>query len=155
MGKKKRIRPLAICVFRHNNRILVAEGYDSVKDEYFYRPLGGGIEFGETSMETICRELKEEIDAEVDRQSLKYLGTVENIFHFNGMPGHEIVLIYDGVLKDDGLYEQTMILGKEANGEDVQAVWKSVDEFGEGKSILYPTGLVEILVTQAPQDIEG
>jgi len=35
--KKKRIRPLAICIFRHNDRILVAEGYDSVKDEYFYR----------------------------------------------------------------------------------------------------------------------
>jgi len=146
MGKKKRIRPLAICVFRNNNRILVAEGYDSVKDEYFYRPLGGGIEFGETSMETIYRELMEEINAEVDRQSLKYLGTVENIFHFNGMAGHEIVMIYDGVLKDAGLYGQTMILGKEANGEAVQAVWKNVDEFRDGKSILYPTGLIEILV---------
>jgi 8-oxo-dGTP pyrophosphatase MutT (NUDIX family) len=155
MGKKKRIRPLAICVFRHNNRILVAEGYDSVKDEYFYRPLGGGIEFGETSMETICRELMEEISAEVDRQSLIYLGTVENIFHFNGTAGHEIVMIYDGALKDPRLYEQTMILGKEVNGEDVQAVWKSVDEFGEGKSILYPTGLIEILVAQALQDVEG
>lgn len=146
MGKKQRIRPLAICVFRHNNCILVAEGYDSVKDEYFYRPLGGGIEFGETSLETICRELMEEINAEVDRQSLKYLGTVENIFHFNGLAGHEIVMIYDGVLKDPGLYEQTLILGKEGNGEDVQAVWKSVNEFREGKSILYPTGLIEILV---------
>jgi len=145
MGKKQRIRPLAICVFRHNNCILVAEGYDSVKDEYFYRPLGGGIEFGETSLETICRELMEEINAEVDRQSLKYLGTVENIFHFNGLAGHEIVMIYDGVLKDPGLYEQTLILGKEGNGEDVQAVWKSVNEFREGKSILYPTGLIEIL----------
>lgn len=146
MGKKQRIRPLAICVFRHKDRILVAEGYDAVKDEYFYRPLGGGIEFGETSIETICRELMEEINAEVDRQSLKYLGTVENIFHFNGMAGHEIVMIYDGVLKDAGLYEQSMILGKEANGEAVQAIWKSVHEFGEGKSILYPTGLIEILV---------
>ena len=146
MGKKQRIRPLAICVFRHNNYILVAQGYDSVKDEYFYRPLGGGIEFGETSLETICRELMEEINAEVDRRSLKYLGTVENIFHFNGIAGHEIVMIYDGVLKDRGLYEQSMILGKEANGEAVQAVWKSLDEFRDGKSILYPTGLIELLV---------
>jgi len=144
--KKKRIRPLAICVFRHNNRILVAEGYDSVKDEYFYRPLGGGIEFGETSMETVCRELMEELDVEVNRESLTYLGTVENIFHFNGTPGHEIVLIYDGTLKEPELYEQAVILGKEANGEDMQAVWKNIDEFSEGKSILYPTGLVEILV---------
>ena len=144
--KKKRIRPLAICVFRHNNRILVAEGYDSVKDEYFYRPLGGGIEFGETSMETVCRELMEELDVEVNRESLTYLGTVENIFHFNGTPGHEIVLIYDGTLKEPELYEQAVILGKEANGEDIRAVWKNLDEFRDGKSILYPTGLIEMLV---------
>jgi 8-oxo-dGTP pyrophosphatase MutT (NUDIX family) len=151
--KKKRIRPLAICVFRHNDRILVAEGYDSVKDEYFYRPLGGGIEFGEPSVETICRELMEELNAEVDRESLKYLGAVENIFHFNGIPGHEIVLIYDGALKESGLYEQALITGKEANGEDVLAMWKNIAEFSEGKSILYPTGLIEILAAEAPPDI--
>jgi len=143
--KKKRIRPLAICVFRHNDRILVAEGYDSVKDEYFYRPLGGGIEFGETSAETICRELMEEINVQVDRESLRYLGAVENIFQFNGTAGHEIVMIYDGALKESGLYEQAVIVGKEANGEDIRAVWKNIDEFGEGKSILYPTGLLKML----------
>jgi 8-oxo-dGTP pyrophosphatase MutT (NUDIX family) len=152
--KKRRIRPLAICVFRHNDRILVAEGYDSVKEEYFYRPLGGGIEFGESSVETICRELMEELNAEVDRESLKYLGAVENIFHFNGIPGHEIVLIYDGALKDSGLYEKALITGKEANGEAIQAMWKNIAEFSEGKSILYPTGLIEILVPEAPPDID-
>jgi 8-oxo-dGTP pyrophosphatase MutT (NUDIX family) len=144
--KKKRIRPLAICVFRHNNHILVAEGYDSVKDEYFYRPLGGGIEFGENSTETICREVMEEINVNVEKDSLKYLGAVENIFHFNGIPGHEIVLIYDGALKESRLYEQDVILGKEANGEEIRAVWKDLDEFREGKSILYPTGLIEMLI---------
>ena len=145
---------MAICVFRDHNRILVAEGYDSVKDEYFYRPLGGGIEFGETSMETVCRELMEELNVQVDRESLTYLGTVENIFHFNGTPGHEIVLIYDGVLKESGLYEQALLTGKEANGEDIQAMWKTIAEFGEGKSILYPAGLIELLVAEAPHNIE-
>ena len=155
MAKKNRIRPLAICVFRHNNRILVAEGYDSVKDEVFYRPLGGGIEFGETGKETVCRELMEEVNVEVDEDSLRYLGAVENMFTFNGRPGHEIVLIYDGTLKEPGLYNQAAIVGKEANGEGVQATWKSIDEFGEGKSILYPTGLVEMLIAQAEHNTGG
>jgi 8-oxo-dGTP pyrophosphatase MutT (NUDIX family) len=145
--KKKRIRPLAVCVFRHNDRILVAEGYDLVKDEHFYRPLGGRIEFGEPSMETICRELMEEIQVDVVRESLKFLGALENIFTFLGSPHHEIVLIYDGALKESGLYEQAVILGQEANGEEIRAVWKSIDEFGEGNRILYPTGLLEMLVT--------
>ena len=146
MGKKKRIRPLAICVFRHNDRILVAEGYDSVKDEYFYRPLGGGIEFGEPSVETICRELLEELGVEVDQQSLKYLGAVENIFTFEGTPSHEIILVFDGILKEPGLYDQHVIIGKEVDGDEFRAVWKKIDEFGEGKSILYPTGLLKMLV---------
>ena len=141
----KQIRPLAICVFRHQDRILVAEGYDPVKDEYFYRPLGGGIEFGEHSRGTIHRELMEEVNIEVEDASLQYLGTVENIFTFLGKPGHEIVVIYDGAFRDPRVYEQDAIRGKEANGEDIHAVWKHIEEFGEEKSILYPTGLLELL----------
>jgi hypothetical protein len=41
------IRPPAISVFRHNGRILAAESYDPIRQQTFYRPLGGGIEFGE------------------------------------------------------------------------------------------------------------
>ncbi|HSO12336.1 MAG TPA: NUDIX domain-containing protein [Anaerolineales bacterium] len=142
--KKNRIRPLAICVFRNNDRILVAEGYDPVKKQSFYRPLGGGIEFGEYSEQTVHRELMEEIGAEIGE--LKYLGTLENIFIFNGETGHEIVLVYDGVLNESGLYEQAVIGGKEADiNESFEAVWKNLNEFGEGRSILYPTGLLELL----------
>ncbi len=140
-----RIRPLAVCVFRHGDRILVAEGYDLVKQEYFYRPLGGGIEFGENSAETISREIRDELNIEIDGGSLKYLGALENIFHVNGSMGHEIVMVYDGALKEPSLYQQKMITGQEANGEDIRAMWKNINEFGEGKSILYPTGLLEIL----------
>lgn len=149
------IRPIAICVFLTHNKILVAEGYDPVKVETFYRPLGGGIEFGESSKETICREIMEEVNAEVDQDSLRYLGAVENRFMFNGLPGHEIVLVYDGALKESGLYAQDVILGKEANGEDICAVWKDLDEFITGKSILYPTGLVEMLVDKTLHNIEA
>ena len=145
MPKKKRIRPLAICVFRRDDRILVAEGYDSVKGERFYRPLGGGIEFGESSMDTICRELMEELHVEVDKDSLKYLGALENIFIFNGTRGHEIIMIYDGALRESGLYEQAVIEGEEANGDVIRAMWKNLHEFESGKLILYPTGLLDLL----------
>jgi len=138
-----KIRPLAICVFSRGNKILAAEGYDPLKKQTFYRPLGGGIEFGERSEETIHRELMEEIGAEVS--DLRYLGTLENIFVFDGNQGHEIVQVYDGELKDPGLYEQAEIEGREANHELIRAVWKGLDEFGAGKSILYPDGLLELL----------
>jgi 8-oxo-dGTP pyrophosphatase MutT (NUDIX family) len=101
------IRPLAICLFSHNDKILVSEEFDPSKDETFYRPLGGGIEFGEHSIDAVRRELMEEIGAEV--KELVYLGTLENIYVFNGIPGHEIVQVYDGALVDPGLYEQAVI----------------------------------------------
>ena len=141
------IRPLAICVFRHNDHILVAEGYDPIKGETFYRPLGGGIEFGERSEDTIRREVREEIGAEVGR--LKYLGTLENIFAFNGFPGHEIVAVYDGELVEAGLYDQAMILGKEVDIEEsFNAMWKHLEEFESGNLILYPDGLLNLLRTE-------
>lgn len=140
------IRPIAICLFRNQDRILVAEGYNPIKGETFYRPLGGGIEFGERSQETICRELMEEIGAEVKPESLKYLGALENIFIFNGIPGHEIVLVYDGELSSTALYEQIAIVGKELDiNESFTAMWKNLDDFGAGKSILYPDGLLKML----------
>ena len=141
--KKNRIRPIALCVFLNNNRILVNEGYDPVKKQTFYRSLGGGIEYDEKAEDTVRRELKEELNVEVGE--VRYLGTLENIFTYNGKPGHEIVMIYDGELVDSGLYEQAVIEGEEANGEVICAMWKSLDEFGEGKSILYPNGLLEML----------
>jgi 8-oxo-dGTP pyrophosphatase MutT (NUDIX family) len=138
------IRPLAICIFRNNDKILVSEEHDPSKGETFYRPLGGGIEFGERSIDTIHRELMEEIGAEV--KDLVYLGTLENIFIFDGMPGHEIVQVYDGALVESGLYEQAVISGHEAGVNlPMKVIWKSLDEFGPGKSILYPEGLLELI----------
>jgi 8-oxo-dGTP pyrophosphatase MutT (NUDIX family) len=138
------IRPIAVCIFRHKDKILVFEGHDPQEDETFYRPLGGGIEFGERSADTVRRELREEISAEV--RDLVYLGTLENIFTYDGEPGHEIVQVYDGVLTESGLYEQAVIVGREADVEEhFRAMWKSLDEFGPGNAILYPDGLLEML----------
>ena len=139
------IRPIAICLFRHNGRILVFEGYDPSKDKTFYRPLGGGIEFGEYSGDAIQREIREELNAEV--HDLVYLGTLENIFTFDGQPGHEIVQVYDGKLNDPELYEKTEIAAHEPVLDlPLKVSWRRLDEFGPGKLILYPDGLLELLL---------
>ncbi|HET9906456.1 MAG TPA: NUDIX domain-containing protein [Anaerolineales bacterium] len=140
------IRPIALCIFRNSDRILVFEGHDPVKGETFYRPLGGGIEFGERSEEAVRRELKEELDVEIT--NLKFIGTLENIFTFNGNSYHEVVLIYDGTLTASELYQQALLTGKEANGDDIRAIWKNLQEFEAGESILYPVGLLELLRTE-------
>ena len=43
-------------------------------------------------------------------------------------------------------YELPEIIGREMDIDTTfRAVWKPIDEFGAGKSILYPTGLLELL----------
>ena len=44
MDKFKEIRPIALGLAIKNNKLLVSEGFDKVKNEIFYRCLGGGIE---------------------------------------------------------------------------------------------------------------
>jgi len=142
---RQKIRPLAICVFRDGERIFAAEGYDEVKQQCFYRPLGGRIEFGECSEQTIVRELREEIGAEVS--DLRYLGTLENIFTFNGEMGHEIVLIYDGKFVDKSIYQREGLEGHEDDDESgtFRAVWKPLSFFRQGHAPLYPDGLLGLL----------
>lgn len=138
------IRPIAICVFRHNGRILVAEGHEPLTGRLFYRPLGGAIEFGEYSADTIARELGEELGAAV--VDLRYLGALENVFTYDGQTGHEIVLIYDGAFADRTLYDRPVIEGAEDDGEKIRAVWISLADCADSAAPpVYPTGLLELL----------
>jgi 8-oxo-dGTP pyrophosphatase MutT (NUDIX family) len=136
------IRPLAICVFWNVGRILVSEGYDPVKKLKFYRPLGGGIEFGETSAQAVMREIREEINAEIT--NIRFIGTLESIFTYLGAPGHEIVQVYDGKFLDRTLYTIPTIIGAESNGQSFQAHWRSLDCFSE-ETPLFPDGLLQLL----------
>jgi 8-oxo-dGTP pyrophosphatase MutT (NUDIX family) len=140
--KKKIIRPIAICVCRHGDRILVAEAHDTVKGRMFYRPLGGTIEFGERGEDAVRREFREELGA--DLLEVRYLGMLENIFTYEGLPGHEIVLVYDGLLCDPALYDKGHLAGDEM-GTPFEAVCKRLEEFGPGKPPVYPEGLLEML----------
>jgi 8-oxo-dGTP pyrophosphatase MutT (NUDIX family) len=138
------IRPIVICIFSHNGRILTFEGYDPTRRQIFYRPLGGGIEFGESSQEALVREIREELNTAVT--NLRYLATLENIFTFDGQPGHEIVQVYDGQLVDKSLYHCPVIKGREEDGQPFTAFWKSLNDFvGPNAPPLYPDGLLELL----------
>ncbi len=143
--KKARIRPLAICVFRRRDKIFVSRGYDSHKDETFYRPIGGKIEFGERGIDAVAREVMEEIGAEV--VDLTYLAALENIFTYDGKPCHEIILIYDGKFSDRSLNHDDVSVCATDDGDILyQGSWKRLDFFrGDDAPPLYPTGLLAIL----------
>lgn len=139
-----KIRPISICLFNHENRILVSEGFDEVDQSYFYRPLGGGIEYGENAEAAIAREIKEELNAEVE--NIRLLRVVENIFTYRGRLGHEIVFVFDGKFVDKELYRMGEIDGFEHEANvSFTAKWLSPNEILQKGGRLVPESLESLL----------
>lgn len=135
------IRAKAICLFRHDGRVLLAEGYDPGKDEHYLIPVGGGIEFGETAVEAALREVREEIGAEACNPRL--LGVLENLFTFNGVAGHEIVFAFEADFVQPADYRNRRLNGVETNGHAFTVRWVSPAELHDIP--LYPNGLKALL----------
>jgi 8-oxo-dGTP pyrophosphatase MutT (NUDIX family) len=140
------IRTTALCIFRHDRdakRILVVEYYDPRRESRFYRPAGGQVEFGEYSADAVLREVEEELSIAVAPETLRSLGTIENIFTYEEQMGHEIVFVYEGQFSDSAAYRAASLPHNEGDAQG-QAVWKRLDEFGPGAP-LYPDGLLAML----------
>ena len=137
-----KIRTLAIALIYRRNYILVMEGYDSVKQDTFYRPIGGGVEFGELGEEALKREFIEEMNTKIT--SVQFLRVFENIFICDGIPGHEIVLLYKADLQNTEFYSQDNILCNEG-GTTFLAKWIKVDDFLSHRMVLYPEGMTTYL----------
>ncbi|MEF7494297.1 NUDIX domain-containing protein [Lysinibacillus sphaericus] len=141
--KKEQIIAKAICIFRKEDAILVSEGFDEVKQTFYYRPIGGKIEYGETSSKAIRREILEEIEASIT--NLKHVGTIENIFTYNGDNGHEVVFVYEADVIEMSFYENASFFGEEDNGTRFKLLWKPISDFSNNKLVLVPNGLFELL----------
>lgn len=139
--KSKNIRVIAICVFRHGEKILVCEYFDSVKKKPFYRPLGGAVEFGETTEAAVRREIREEIGQEIT--DLKLLTILENIFMNEGKPGHEIVYVYEGRFSDKSAYQRESFEVHEET-ETLMASWQPLSFFNNYHRLV-PEALVDLL----------
>lgn len=136
MGKHKAIRVIALGLIRHQHRIFVSEGYDPVKESTFYRALGGGVEFGETSLAALKREFQEEIQA--DLTNIRYLGCLENIFIYNGLLGHEIIQLYQCDFADPQFYQLESLVFSESEHHQHTASWIDIARFRSGELRLVP-----------------
>ena len=137
------IRPIVIGVAIRDDRVLAIEGFDAHKSERFYRPPGGGIEFGEKSEEGLRREFLEELDVELI--DIGYLGALENVFAYEGQPGHEVVLVYRVELGTAERFMGETVAGVESDGSPFAARWLPLEAVRRGEAILYPDGLLDLL----------
>lgn len=137
-----KIRVITLCLIKRETpapAFLMCHHCVRSENQWFYRPLGGGVEFGETSEEAVKRELQEEIGAELT--NLRFCGSLENIFTHEGAKGHEIVLVWQADLADKTLYAQEKIVGDE-NGMEITAVWLPLSQ--RQQVTIYPPNILDL-----------
>lgn len=124
-------------VIIHNNKILVHKNINS--DHYSL--IGGRVEIGEDSENTVKREIKEELGKEVEITG--YVSTIENFFEMKGKKYHEILFIHktEFANEEDKKIEYTL---KNMEGKDyLQYEWLEMDKIEEYP--LLPKTVKEVL----------
>lgn len=130
-----KIRTKVIISLINQGQVLLAEGFDPVRDFLFYIPVGGGVEFGETLEAAAKRELSEELG--VTGHELEFLNFHESIFEFQGSPEHEIMFHYRCDI-DDVVREALPETGTESDGEPFPVSWLSRNELEAVREQLVP-----------------
>ena len=136
------IRPLVGAVIRDGDRLLVWEDHNPDTAEVVCVPLAGGIEFGESGAEAIARELREEIGATAVR--VEYLGTIEDIYDWNGQKRHELYLLYDVELAERDVYAADEVPVVEPDGTRYVASWRALADFRRDARLV-PDGLLKLI----------
>jgi len=141
--RKQLIRVVVRCLFRYQGQILTISAQDPDKPEPHYGVPGGGVEFGETTVQALRREMREELGAEIADLSLLFVS--EEIFKVQKRAYHEIIFIYDGRFVAPRFYAQTEIPYVEGPEPRAKAVWMPISVFVLGEKRLLPEQLVEVL----------
>ena len=138
--KNNTIRCITLALIEKENKYLVFKAKDSKNGKEFYRSLGGGIEFGETSEQALKREIKEEIGAEII--NLKLIKVIENIFEYEGLDMHEVVFFYTANFKDKEYYGKEGIPIIDSKLGRVTA-WVEADSLKQAN--FYPDGVKALI----------
>ncbi|QDZ39595.1 NUDIX domain-containing protein [Euhalothece natronophila Z-M001] len=126
----------------HNNRVFLSEGYDKIKQEYFYRALGGGVDFGESSLKALKREFQEELNAEL--VNIQYVTCLESIFSFNGQPGHEVIQVYQCDFANPNFYQLEEITFNEGERKKI-ARWVDLEKCRSRQVRVVPEPILEYM----------
>lgn len=132
---KLNIRAAGIIV--HDNKILT---HRNVNKDHYCLP-GGRIEIGESSAETIKREIQEELGKQVE--ITEYISTIENFFKMNGSKYHEIMFVHKIEFVDDEDKKITYDLKNIEGKEYLQYKWIDLNKIEEYN--ILPKCIKEIL----------
>jgi ADP-ribose pyrophosphatase YjhB (NUDIX family) len=142
----QKIRVKALAWIEDKDMLFVVRMHDSVKGDDYYRPVGGSVEFGERAHETVVREVREELDTEIELIESPFV--VENHFVCDGKVGHEIDFLFPARFTDPAFYERKIFRLVEANGDEADALWIRIADCVSGNLRLVPEELPNYYANQ-------
>lgn len=146
MENQSKIRVKSLAWITDLQALFVVKMFDRVKGDFYYRPVGGTVEFGETALETLHRELKEELNTTVAVTGSPLI--LENIFVCDGVKGHEIDYLFPCKFNDPVFYERKRYALLEADGTTWDALWIPIADCLTGTYRLVPEVFVERIRNQ-------
>lgn len=137
-------RSNALGILMRGNQILVErfEGVHSKGTGVYFRPIGGTIEFGEHSTQTIVREFFEELRTEI--KIIRHLECLENIYRVGDEIGHEITQMYLVEFADLSQYNNDCFVVMEGQ-KTSEANWIDINDFILRNKVIYPNGIEALL----------
>lgn len=139
------IRPVAQCLLVHENKVLLQEilwlGHRIM------RPPGGGIDFGEHSVEAVRREIMEEVGSHITEPELLLILEHPRKLADLGYQQHEIIFMYKARLLREELHHLDMV-PLDDNGHPGRAYWYSLDQLLQEKDILIEPPLLPKILAE-------
>ena len=129
-------------IFRYGNKILLHHELNSIH----YTLPGGRVKEGETTEETLRREIKEEMGQEV--KIIKPISFMENLFTDNKKKYHEILVTYELEFLDKSMYEKEVMPTIEKDKE-LEFIWYDIDKLND--IIFVPKALKDLIVNDSNQ----
>lgn len=137
-------RVLALGVVVQHDHLLVGPVLETDGTVAGYRPLGGGVEFGERAADAVVREFREETGRAVEVVDL--IEVSENLFTYAGRPGHEVIFSFHvRFAPGDAPADLAPVRYVEGGRPDRDAIWLPLAEVLGGMHTVYPAGCAEIL----------
>ena len=124
-------------IVRHNNDVIIeisTTGRNSVIP-------GGRIQIGEHSKDALIREMKEEMNFNLNKDKLTQVKVFENFFEYEGKKFHELYFVYEYIL-DEKEYNTLKV---ENNKDNSTTYFKYVPKTDLAKYNVLPLDLYDII----------
>ncbi len=126
-------------IFKYNDKVLIEIRKDRTGNSVI---LGGRLKINESRIEGIKREIKEEMNYDLEDEKIIYRDTIESFFTIDGRDVHELFFVYEYEVTNE-VYEDLLRVKENRDNHMTDYLFAGYDEFE--KYNLLPVELIDII----------